>query len=448
MENLSAPCFKYDSEITDCHLFRSEYARDLAMDASHQSKSLDYSFRDSPIREESETKSWFRKSSLSSPKPSPRSAFMDTSNRDCSKFYPRNSEITKFNKLRKDTAKLLDSRNGDILMNSREESLEDEVCRLKKECQNLMEENKRLEQAASEDSIHTLQWQLKQTESNRQMYRAVMEQVAKFLDRVHKTFDGNQCKMNTPTKIRNRVPRSRSVHTVVTSCSSRASSPSPTHNSMCINVQRANSIAQIADTRRVPRHPPEDISPEKIAQEAFRLSRTIQSLLNTREPDLAQRLTPCSSDLTLPDSSERRDNNSVGSCSSLLQGHKSLDGSSCSTTTGDESEIISTPILETVATNHFTKTNAPVIEDESGFSSMSSFQENNSAEYRNGFCHDLRSRLPEIHAYPEIGLPLIVDPAQHHRRWSSTPVDHLYANVPQNNTSYCSNEDKMSVCWV
>lgn len=93
----------------------------------------------------------------------------------------------------------------------------------------------------------------------------------------------------------------------------------------------------------------------------------------------------------------------VGSCSSLLQGHKSLDGSSCSTTTGDESEIISTPILETVANNHFTKTNAPVIEDESGFSSMSSFQENNSAEYRNGFCHDLRSRLPEIHAYPEIG---------------------------------------------
>lgn len=33
---------------------------------------------------------------------------------------------------------------------------------------------------------------------------------------------------------------------------------------------------------------PEEIPPEKLAKEAFRLLRTAQSLLNTREPDLAQ----------------------------------------------------------------------------------------------------------------------------------------------------------------
>ena len=34
----------------------------------------------------------------------------------------------------------------------------------------------------------------------------------------------------------------------------------------------------------------EEVPPEKLSQEAFRLLRTVQSLLNTREPDLAHRL--------------------------------------------------------------------------------------------------------------------------------------------------------------
>lgn len=37
---------------------------------------------------------------------------------------------------------------------------------------------------------------------------------------------------------------------------------------------------------------PEEIPPDKLAQEAFRLFRTAQSLLNTREPDLARIETP------------------------------------------------------------------------------------------------------------------------------------------------------------
>lgn len=45
--------------------------------------------------------------------------------------------------------------------------------------------------------------------------------------------------------------------------------------------------------RRVPRGVTVDEVPlEKLSQEAFRLFRTVQSLLGTREPDLAQRLTP------------------------------------------------------------------------------------------------------------------------------------------------------------
>lgn len=37
--------------------------------------------------------------------------------------------------------------------------------------------------------VDTLQWQLKQVESSRQMYRAVMEEVVRFLERCHHSLD-------------------------------------------------------------------------------------------------------------------------------------------------------------------------------------------------------------------------------------------------------------------
>ncbi|KAG8311395.1 hypothetical protein J6590_043313 [Homalodisca vitripennis] len=61
------------------------------------------------------------------------------------------------------------------------------------ECQRLVEENQRLQQTMDnshlQTQVDTLQWQLKQAESSRQMYRAVLEQVSRFLERVHKNLD-------------------------------------------------------------------------------------------------------------------------------------------------------------------------------------------------------------------------------------------------------------------
>lgn len=58
--------------------------------------------------------------------------------------------------------------------------------------------------------------------------------------------------------------------------------------------------------RRTPRSAVEEVAPEKLSQEAFRLLRTVQSLLGVQDP-LAHRLTPVS------DSESSRDNTWVRS---------------------------------------------------------------------------------------------------------------------------------------
>ncbi|KAI5735329.1 hypothetical protein M8J77_017065 [Diaphorina citri] len=316
----------------------------------------------------------------------------------------------------------------------------------------LLEENRRLqgersesptllEVSAYQSQMDTLQWQLKHVESNRQMYRAVMEQVLKFLERVQKCLDLIQVNKSTnpnqsPNKNRSRVPRSRSVHTVAhTSPNSRTSSPSPTHQSYhsAHQVQRANSVNHMQDSyshplrefswrSARPLHQIEDVvTPEKLSQDTFRLLRTIQSLVNTREPDLTSHLTPSSSDLTL--SRPAPDTNSVGSCSSLLHSsytggggvgsgdstRKSLESSSSCSTHCDDLDILasSSPrgrVKSSPSVPHGTedelswgrvKSSPPVphgTEDESGFSSLSSFHE---------------SGLPETRGYQELGLPLV-----------------------------------------
>lgn len=55
--------------------------------------------------------------------------------------------------------------------------------------------------------VDTLQWQLKQVESSRQMYRAVMEEVARFLERCHHSLDS--LVVDEP------ISRSKSSHHIV-----------------------------------------------------------------------------------------------------------------------------------------------------------------------------------------------------------------------------------------
>lgn len=51
---------------------------------------------------------------------------------------------------------------------------------------------------------------------------------------------------------------------------------------------------------------------EKLSLEAFRLYRTVQSIIHTKEPDLVQHLTPCYSTLF-----EKNSNSSVSACLSF-----------------------------------------------------------------------------------------------------------------------------------
>lgn len=55
----------------------------------------------------------------------------------------------------------------------------------------------------------------------------------------------------------------------------------------------------------------EEVPPEKLSQEAFRLLRTVQSLLNTREPDLAHRLSGSGSASGSGDSEPRSERSSL-----------------------------------------------------------------------------------------------------------------------------------------
>ncbi|XP_018309196.1 uncharacterized protein [Mycetomoellerius zeteki] len=209
------------------------------------------------------------------------------------------------------------------------------------QCQSLKKENRRLQSAFLQNvflqaRVDTLQWQVKQVESNRQMYRSTMEQVAHFLGRAHRSLEILHAKENSKDK--RRVPRSRSVHTVVhADPSPNRGTATPSLSSTSSPFTRAKSVTQIGSpsatcfreftwsvvrrndpvhctTPRVKppldlskindvsdnvvyREPkqtelnPDEIPPEKLSQEAFRLLRTVESLLSMREPDLV-RMTP------------------------------------------------------------------------------------------------------------------------------------------------------------
>lgn len=177
--------------------------------------------------------------------------------------------------------------------------------------------------------VETLQWQLKQVDSSRQMYRAVMEEVVRYLDRCYRSLDALQPGL---------IGRSKSVLQVSKnhnhdSDSSSASSPRARSSTNLIDVQKSytkkqqellshqqqqhqiNSVAAttLLDDDCVPPSPAgsystfrdftwrrspkrtqtlpissAEVDPEKLAKEAFRLLRTVQNLLNTQEPTLSQ----------------------------------------------------------------------------------------------------------------------------------------------------------------
>ncbi|XP_049819317.1 uncharacterized protein LOC109594591 [Aethina tumida] len=131
-----------------------------------------------------------------------------------------------------------------------------------------------------QSKVDTLQWQIKEIEKSREMYRAVMKQVVAFLEKSHHSLELLGNRINTKQS----VPRSRSDHHMSLDLSKQEENSSDTLT--C--ADKSMTYSEISWRRhKKPEVSPEEIPPEKLAQEAFRLLRTAQSLLNTREPDLA-----------------------------------------------------------------------------------------------------------------------------------------------------------------
>ncbi|XP_058837301.1 serine-rich adhesin for platelets-like [Topomyia yanbarensis] len=191
-----------------------------------------------------------------------------------------------------------------------------------------------VESVILQTQVETLQWQLKQVDSSRQMYRAVMEEVVRYLDRCYRGLDALQPNIIGRSKSVLQVSKNHSHHD---SDSSSASSPrarsstnlidvqktytkkqlellshqqqqqqqqlqnssivgSPLQDDDCIPPSPAGSYSTFRDFtwRRSPKRiqtlsiSSAEVDPEKLAQEAFRLLRTVQNLLNTQEPTLSQ----------------------------------------------------------------------------------------------------------------------------------------------------------------
>ncbi|XP_063228613.1 uncharacterized protein LOC134534252 [Bacillus rossius redtenbacheri] len=368
---------------------------------------------------------------------------------------------------------------------------------------------RRIDTVVLQSRVDTLQWQLKQAEESRQMYRSVMEHVMMFLERVYTNLDEmsrtEQCE-SLPASVCNspshRVPRSLSALSVDASSRRVARGRRETAPS----VPKAISTAQIEQSpstfcdytwRRSAKVTQQgDVTTQqKLSQDAYRLLRTVQSLLNTNEPNLAQNTGPgdsCSKNLRCssrnddddsprltPDASSVRDSLQDLSMSRISPAGKTpkrdrKDGFSSlrreharrrlpldstltlprdspppSPGTSPESPR-STASLGRPRKLKETRWAAPPAEcyvsdvpsekqlslssneDESGFSSMSSFQEV-------GLPPVPPSPTPSPD--PPVGLPVLerADCSVNHRRWSSVPVDpRLGPVIP----------DSVTVMWV
>uniref|UniRef100_A0A1B0CGT1 Putative lateral signaling target protein 2 n=1 Tax=Lutzomyia longipalpis TaxID=7200 RepID=A0A1B0CGT1_LUTLO len=375
------------------------------------------------------------------------------------------------------------------------DSAECEVLRLRKKCQNLVEENRRLlnvthngsstpsvETMILQNKVDTLKWQMQQIESSRQMYRALMESVAHFLERCHMSLDAMQqkeslCRSKSALQM---IPHDLEVPATSSPTRPRSSSNMsdlelhlPPHRPEDLLENSMDSIQSVPSSysnfrdftwrrspkRRIGQSPTSGgatMEVDKLSQEAFRLLRNVKNLLNTQEPMLSQAKSVFDDSLTFV-SATAKDTNPLN----LLFGRKVVKRESrCSlrSTSDSNSTASSKPETDEELPERpspipcRTSSNLKVggcIEDESGFSSMSSFQEIglpliSSTQRSSSVSSD--STAPDSDppaSFAKVGLPL----THFHRRWDSAP-----AVPPKNGALFCSRirpeDEGMRVLWV
>ncbi|XP_055603919.1 myb-like protein Q [Uranotaenia lowii] len=257
-----------------------------------------------------------------------------------------------------------------------------------------------VESVILQTQVETLQWQLKQVDSSRQMYRAVMEEVARYLERCYRTLDALQPTIIGRSKSVLQVSKSTMNHD--SDSSSASASPRARSSTNLIDVQKSytkkqqelllhqqhqqqqqnkhhhhhqshlqlhhkisplvvGSSSLILDEDCAPPSPAgsystfrdftwrrspkrlqtlpisasAEVDPEKLAQEAFRLLRTVQNLLNTQEPSLCPSSSQTSS--SQPQSQSQVSNNSSSMANAALDGLLSAAGGSV---TGSTSTLV------------------------------------------------------------------------------------------------------------
>ncbi|GAB0099837.1 hypothetical protein DMENIID0001_157270 [Sergentomyia squamirostris] len=363
-----------------------------------------------------------------------------------------------------------------------------EVLQLRKKCQNLIEENRRLIIAAHNTSqssaliqngeerycdkvettilqnkVDTLKWQMQQIESSRQMYRAIMESVAQFLERCHISLEAVQHKDHLVYSSSERPRSAANIRDLDLSLQHSRNpfidrSPELTHPARSYNKFRDFTW------RRSSKQPcngsvaAEDkvMEVEKLSQEAYRLLRNVTNLLNTQEPMLAQAKNAVEDSTSLIYLAEP---SQASPSVDFPRGFKSISRESCSSFRSS-SDSNSTVSSKQEIDEELTESISPppcesriivkrsIAEDESGFSSMSSFQEiglplistpRSSSVSSESTTPDSDTSSNLI----KIGLPLM----PFHRRWESAP------NVPGKNgklrsLSTLGDDESMRVLWV
>lgn len=205
---------------------------------------------------------------------------------------------------------------------------------------------------------------------------------------------------------------------------------------------------------RKPNYDSDDITPSKLSEEAYRLLRTVKSLLNTREPDLSSRLsTTCSSPANIADVSSASSTVSAAldsDNSDHFQGKETREALRSGTPIKDSAERRRSSVHEVEGKGSPPQLSLSSADDESGFSSLNSFQEIGVPLANSTFSHPKRASLElrgKKENYQEIGLPKVDDTScKVHRRWSSTPVEsHLTKLRP---ASLYTNGDVLRVLWV
>ncbi|KAG5682015.1 hypothetical protein PVAND_011409 [Polypedilum vanderplanki] len=302
---------------------------------------------------------------------------------------------------------ILNGNNNIEDMNANEAEIE--IIRLRKECQALVELNRRLniennnpfhrgknsvQNAVLQSKVETLEWQLKQVENSRDMYRAILEEVTRHLETCHTTFENWLHYQDHDTKIE----RSKSILCVGNKSTFDEDQPRHSISNMNINSSTPYSIRQKSATlfselsynsfkdftKRKCTTDESNIlsghdidatnqpSIEKLSKQGFRLLRTVQNFLSTHEPSLASS-EKCENKNVHELSKETSESlmklkNSNFENSTLLS--NSLEHKHQYQKSNDECQLYATTKNVTKSAKRFSTT-----EDESGFSSMSSFHE-------------------------------------------------------------------------